>query len=407
MTLDKETVLEKTKGLFQGDKVIWVVVAILTFISLLAVYSASESVANRSYHGNNAFVLLRHALMLLLGLVCMFGASRLNYRRYSKLLVLFFWIAIPLLIYTLFFGKNLNHAQRVIGIAGVTFQTSDLAKIALVGFLARMLTLYRDKLNDFKEFAIRIMLPIIVVVGLIFPENFSTAAMLFATCIVMLFLSKVKMKFIFEFIGIIVLAGGLFMLVSLAFAKDNRSLTWLNRIERFVGSSDSEQDDTANFQVIQSKIAIAGGGLIGKSPGKSTQRNVLPHPYSDFIYAIVLEEYGLLGGIFVLGLYLMLLYRATLIMLRAPQSFGAMLAMGLAFSIVMQALVNMGVAVGLFPVTGQPLPFVSMGGTSLAFTGFAIGIIISVTKEINKVKSDERDGNFEEVVDVESAEADS
>lgn len=405
--IDKEKVIEKTKNLFQGDKVIWVVVAILTFISLLAVYSASESVANRSYHGNNAFVLLRHALMLLLGLVCMFGASRLNYRRYSKLLVLFFWIAIPLLIYTLFFGKNLNHAQRVIGIAGVTFQTSDLAKIALVGFLARMLTLYRDKLNDFKEFAIRIMLPIIVVVGLIFPENFSTAAMLFATCIVMLFLSKVKMKFIFEFIGIIVLAGGLFMLVSLAFAKDNRSLTWLNRIERFVGSSDSEQDDTANFQVIQSKIAIAGGGLIGKSPGKSTQRNVLPHPYSDFIYAIVLEEYGLLGGIFVLGLYLMLLYRATLIMLRAPQSFGAMLAMGLAFSIVMQALVNMGVAVGLFPVTGQPLPFVSMGGTSLAFTGFAIGIIISVTKEINKVKSDERDGNFEEVVDVESAEADS
>ena len=405
--IDKEKVIEKTKNLFQGDKVIWVVVAILTFISLLAVYSASESVANRSYHGNNAFVLLRHALMLLLGLVCMFGASRLNYRRYSKLLVLFFWIAIPLLIYTLFFGKNLNHAQRVIGIAGVTFQTSDLAKIALVGFLARMLTLYRDKLNDFKEFAIRIMLPIIVVVGLIFPENFSTAAMLFATCIVMLFLSKVKMKFIFEFIGIIVLAGGLFMLVSLAFAKDNRSLTWLNRIERFVGSSDSEQDDTANFQVIQSKIAIAGGGLIGKSPGKSTQRNVLPHPYSDFIYAIVLEEYGLLGGIFVLGLYLMLLYRATLIMLRAPQSFGAMLAMGIAFSIVMQALVNMGVAVGLFPVTGQPLPFVSMGGTSLAFTGFAIGIIISVTKEINKVKSDERDGNFEEVVDVESAEADS
>ena len=398
---DKETVINKTKGLFQGDKVIWVVVAFLTLISLLAVYSASESVANRSYGGNNAFVLLRHALMLLLGLVCMFGASRLNYRKYSRLLLLLFWIAIPLLIYTLFFGKNLNHAQRVIGIAGVTFQTSDLAKIALIGFLARVLTLRRDQLDDFKELGIRVMLPILVIVGLIFPENFSTAAMLFATCIVMMFLGKVKMKYIFAFIGIIMVAGALFMLVSLVFSKDNRSATWLKRIERFVGSSEEEADDTANFQVMQSKIAVAGGGLVGKSPGKSTQRNVLPHPYSDFIYAIILEEYGLLGGIIVLAFYLILLYRATRIMLRAPNSFGGLLAMGLAFSLVMQAMVNMGVAVGLFPVTGQPLPFVSMGGTSLMFTGLSIGIIISVTKEIYKEGNDERDS------EIEVAEADS
>jgi len=399
--IDKETVAERTRNLFQGDKVIWVVVAILTFISLLTVYSASESVANRSYNGNNAFVLLRHAVMLLLGLACMFGASRINYKKYSRLLLLLFWIAIPLLIYTLFFGKNLNHAQRVIGIAGVTFQTSDLAKIALIGFLARVLTLRRDELNDFKELGIRVMLPILVIVGLIFPENFSTAAMLFATCIVMMFLSKVKMKYIFGFIGIIMLAGGIFMLVSFAFAKDNRSATWVNRIERFFGSSDVEADDTANFQVMQSKIAVAGGGLIGKSPGKSTQRNVLPHPYSDFIYAIILEEYGLIGGVFVLALYLILLYRATRIILRAPQSFGGLLAMGLAFSLVMQAMVNMGVAVGLFPVTGQPLPFISMGGTSLLFTGLSIGIIISVTREINKVNNDERDA------EIEVAEADS
>lgn len=401
--LSKESIIEKTKNLFQGDKVIWVVVALLTLISLLAVYSASESVANRSYNGNNAFVLMRHALMLLLGLVTMFFASRLNYRRYSRLLLLLFWIAIPLLIYTLFFGKNLNHAQRVIGIAGVTFQTSDLAKIALIGFLARVLTLRREQLDDFKELGFRVMLPILVVVGLIFPENFSTAAMLFATCIVMMFLSKVKMKYIFGFIGIIVVAGGIFMLVSFAFAKDNRSATWVNRIERFLGNSEEEADDTANFQVMQSKIAIAGGGLGGKSPGKSTQRNVLPHPYSDFIYAIILEEYGLLGGILVLAMYLILLYRATLIMLRAPQSFAALLAMGLAFSLVMQAMVNMGVAVGLFPVTGQPLPLVSMGGTSLLFTGLSIGIIISVTKEINKNKNNEdREPDTEEAI----AEAD-
>ncbi|MBO4568106.1 MAG: FtsW/RodA/SpoVE family cell cycle protein [Bacteroidales bacterium] len=393
--LDKDTVVEKTKNLFQGDKVIWMVVAILTFMSLLTVYSASESVANRSYHGNNAFVLLRHAVMLMLGLACMFGASRLNYKRYSRLLLLLFWIAIPLLVYTLFFGQNLNHAQRVIGIAGVTFQTSDLAKIALIGYLARVLTLRRDQLDNYKELGIRVMLPILVIVGLIFPENFSTAAMLFATSIVMMFLSKVKMKYIFAFIGVIVVAGSIFMLISFAFAKDNRSVTWVNRIERFFSSSEEEADDTANFQVLQAKIAIAGGSVIGKGPGKSTQRNVLPHPYSDFIYAMVLEEYGLVGGVFVLALYLVLLFRATRIMLRAPQSFGGLLAMGLAFSLVMQALVNMGVAVGLFPVTGQPLPFVSMGGTSLLFTGMSIGIIISVTKEIDKVKNDERDAEIE------------
>jgi cell division protein FtsW len=393
--LDKDTVVEKTKNLFQGDKVIWMVVAILTFISLLTVYSASESVANRSYHGNNAFVLLRHAVMLMLGLACMFGASRINYKRYSRLLLLLFWIAIPLLVYTLFFGQNLNHAQRVIGIGGVTFQTSDLAKIALIGFLARVLTLRRDQLDNYKELGIRVMLPILVIVGLIFPENFSTAAMLFMTSIVMMFLSKVKMKYIFAFIGVIVVAGSIFMLISFAFAKDNRSVTWVNRIERFFSSSEEEADDTANFQVLQAKIAIAGGSVIGKGPGKSTQRNVLPHPYSDFIYAMVLEEYGLVGGVFVLALYLVLLFRATRIMLRAPQSFGGLLAMGLAFSLVMQALVNMGVAVGLFPVTGQPLPFVSMGGTSLLFTGMSIGIIISVTKEIDKVKNDERDAEIE------------
>ena len=398
--INKELVLEKTKGLFKGDKVIWMIVAFLTFISLLVVYSASESVANRNYSGNNAFVLLRHALMLLLGLVCMLVASRINYKRYSKLLLLLFWISIPLLVYTLFFGKNLNHAQRVIGIAGVTFQTSDLAKIALIGFLARVLTLRRDKLDDFKELAIRVMLPIVLIVGLIFPENFSTAAMLFMTCIVMMFLSKVKMKYILEFIGIIVAAGAIFMLVSFVRAKDNRSTTWVNRIERFF-SNGEEEDDIANFQVMQSKIAIAGGGLMGKSPGKSTQRNILPHPYSDFIYAIILEEYGFVGGVLVLAFYLILLYRATRIMIRAPQSFGALLAMGLAFSLVMQALVNMGVAVGLFPVTGQPLPFISMGGTSLLFTGISIGIIISVTKEIDKFKSDERDS------EIEIAEADS
>lgn len=399
--ISKETVTEKVKDLFRGDKVIWMIVVFLALISMLVVYTSSDSLAYRAYHDNNTKVLLKHLGMLGLGLVVLIIAANVKYRRYAKIMPLLFWISIPLLLYTLLFGKNLNNASRVINLGIVTFQTSDLAKVALIGMLARILTLYRDRMDNLKDLFWLVMVPVLAVVGLIFRENFSTAAMLFATCIVMMFLSKVKMKYIFGFIGIIMLAGGIFMLVSFAFAKDNRSATWVNRIERFFSSSEEEADDTANFQVMQSKIAIAGGGLVGKSPGKSTQRNVLPHPYSDFIYAIVLEEYGLIGGIFVLALYLILLYRATRIILRAPQSFGGLLAMGLAFSLVMQAMVNMGVAVGLFPVTGQPLPFISMGGTSLLFTGLSIGIIISVTREINKVNNDERDA------EIEVAEADS
>ena len=380
------------KNLIKGDKVIWVVVVILILMSLLVVYSASESYANRHYSGKNAYVLLRHLSMLLLGFGAMFFTSMVNYKRFSRILWALFWISIPLLVYTLCFGNTYNHAQRVISLGFFTFQTSDLAKIATVGFLARLITLQRDNLDSFKKVAINIMLPVFLVVGLIFSQNFSTAAMLFLTCLVMMFLGRIKMKYILEMVCVAVLFGLMFIGVSVLLKQDNRSMTWINRIERFI-SSDEEGKDENNYQIEQSKIAIANGGLIGRSPGKSEQRNVLPHPYSDFIYAIIIEEYGLLGGVVVVLLYLILLYRTTRMMLRAPNSYGALLAMGLAFSIVMQAFVNMGVCVGLFPVTGQPMPFVSMGGTSLLFTGISVGIIISVSKEIEK--NDERESELQ------------
>lgn len=380
------------KNLIKGDKVIWVVVVILILMSLLVVYSASESYANRHYSGKNAYVLLRHLSMLLLGFVAMFFTSMVNYKRFSRILWALFWISIPLLVYTLCFGNTYNHAQRVISLGFFTFQTSDLAKIATVGFLARLITLQRDNLDSFKKVAINIMLPVFLVVGLIFSQNFSTAAMLFLTCLVMMFLGRIKMKYILEMVCVAVLFGLMFIGVSVLLKQDNRSMTWINRIERFI-SPDEEGKDENNYQIEQSKIAIANGGLIGRSPGKSEQRNVLPHPYSDFIYAIIIEEYGLLGGVVVVLLYLILLYRTTRMMLRAPNSYGALLAMGLAFSIVMQAFVNMGVCVGLFPVTGQPMPFVSMGGTSLLFTGISVGIIISVSKEIEK--NDERESELQ------------
>lgn len=387
--ITKEWVSDKIKDLFKGDKVIWMVVVFLALISMLVVYTSSDSLAYRAYHDNNTRVLIQHLLMLGLGLFALLVAANIKYRRYAKIMPLLFWISIPLLLYTLLFGKNLNNASRVIDLGIATFQTSDLAKVALIGMLARILTLYRDRLDNLKDLFLLVMLPILVIVGLIFRENFSTAAMIFATCIVMMFLGKIKMKYIFGFIGTIAVVGALAILVLLKVmennpGKTNRSLTWVNRIERFVGKdNESGKNDEKDFQITQSKIAIAGGGVVGKMPGKSTQRTILPHPYSDFIYAIIIEEYGLIGGVFVLMLYMILLYRATRLMIRAPQSFGAMLAFGLAFSIVMQALVNMGVAVGLLPVTGQPMPLVSRGGTSLAFTGLSLGIIISVTKEIN------------------------
>lgn len=403
----KEAIDLKIKNLFRGDKVIWMIVVFLTLISMLVVYTSSDTLAYREYNDDNGRVLMKHLMMLGLGLVALVIAANINYRYYSRLLLLLFWVSVPLLLYTLFFGKNLNQASRVIGIAGITFQSSDLAKLALVGFLARVLTLKREQLTDVKELILSVIVPILLVVGLIFPANFSTAAMLFATCIVMMFLGKVKMKYLFGFVGTIALVGGLAIMILLHVTgdnpqKNNRSQTWVNRIERFVGKGEESKNDEKDFQLTQSKIAIAGGGVVGKMPGKSTQRTILPHPYSDFIYAIILEEYGLLGGVFVLLLYLILMFRAVRIMLRAPQSFGALLAMGLAFSLVMQAMVNMGVAVGLLPVTGQPMPFVSRGGTSLLFTGISIGIIISITREIQK-----NDGNDTEFEVAESTEADS
>jgi cell division protein FtsW len=239
------------------------------------------------------------------------------------------------------------------------------------------------------------MLPVLAIVGLIFPENFSTAGILFASCLVLLFVGRINMKYLLIFLATALVVMSIYIVIVLNVAEDKgRTGVWVQRIEsfveKFIGEEKSAEEiandaNAEDFQSIQSKIAIAGGGIIGKAPGRSTQRNYLPHPYSDFIFAIIVEEYGLLGGAFVVLLYLILLYRAIRIMVTIPQSFGGFTAFGLAFMLVMQAMVNIGVAVGIFPVTGQPLPFISMGGTSLLFTGGAIGIILSISKEIDKI----------------------
>ena len=385
--------------LFQGDRVIWMVALMLAFISLLAVYSATGTYANSKYDGNNAFVLLSHAVRLSLGLVVLYAIHLVKYTYYSRIFQLAFWVSIPLLAYTMFFGTDLNDAQRVVNLFGVSFQSSDLAKIALIGYLARELTIRQDDIKDFKNAFVPLMLPVLVVTGLIFPENFSTAAILFASCMVLLFVGRINFKYLMIFFMIALFAMSMYILIVLndKDGDNGRVGTWERRIESFFRSDEdltdeerAELENKEDFQEIQAKIAIAGGGLWGKMPGNSTQRNFLPHPYSDFIFAIIVEEYGLIGGAFVVLLYLILFFRAIKITTEIPQSFGGFLAFGLSFMLVMQAMINMGVAVGILPVTGQPLPLVSMGGTSLMFTGCAFGMILSVSKEVkNKSKKNE------------------
>ncbi len=381
--------------LFQGDRVIWGVVLILTIFSLLAVYSATGTYANSKFDGDNAYVLLSHAKKLLLGLIVMYVVHLVKYTYYSRIFQLAFWVSIPLLIYTMFFGSDINEAQRVVPIFGISFQSSDFAKIALIGYLARELTLRQHDIKDFKNAFIPLMLPVLVIVGLIFPENFSTAAILFASSMVLLFVGRINFKYLLIFFAVTLFAMSMYILIVLNDDdKDNGRLgTWEKRIESFfrpdtdlTAEQKAQIENEDDFQEIQAKIAIAGGGILGKSPGKSTQRNFLPHPYSDFIFAIIVEEYGIVGGSVVILLYLIIFFRAIAITTEIPLSFGGFLTFGLSFMLVLQAMINMGVAVGILPVTGQPLPFISMGGTSLMFTGCAFGMILSVSREVNKNK---------------------
>lgn len=366
----------------KGDKVIWAVVFLLSIVSFLAVYSSTGTLAYKYQGGNTEYYMLKHGLILFLGLVLMYLTHIVKYTYYSRIFQIALYIAIPLLFITLFFGLNLNEARRVLPLPfGLTFQTSDLAKITLIVYLARMLSKKQDDINDFKSSFLPIIIPVLIVTGLIFWDNFSTAAILFATSLVIIFIGRVKFLYVGGMlaIGIIAAAIGIGILYSLPDGQQGRLGTWKTRITNFTDDSTGD-----SYQIEQSKIAIATGGIVGKMPGNSTQRNFLPHPYSDFIFAIIIEEYGLIGGVVLVLLYLVLLFRAVKIVTKAPGSFGSFLVIGVAFSLVFQAMINMGVAVDLLPTTGQPLPLVSMGGTSIWFTSLAIGIILSVSKEQDK-----------------------
>jgi len=356
--------------------VIWLVILILLVISLLSVYSSTGSLAYQYRGGNTIYYLLRQFRFILLGVFIIFFVHLIPYQVFSRLSVVALWLAIPLLILTLVAGQNINDATRWLQIPGTSFtiQTSDFAKIALIMYLAKVLSVNQHNIGNFRDVFGKVTIAIVGVCGLILPANFSTAALVFLTAFSLMFVARIPIKYLALMVFSGVFAFAIFIGGAKLLGFEGRIETWQNRIESFAsGEGDSYQAD-------QAKVAVVQGGLFGKGPGNSTQRNLVPHPYSDFIYAIIIEEYGsLIGGILVLALYLWLFYRAGLIIRRSRSTYGAFLAFGLSMGLVVQAFVNMAVAVGLMPVTGQTLPLVSMGGSSIIFTSMAAGMILSVS----------------------------
>jgi cell division protein FtsW len=381
----------------KGDKVIWAIVVLLTMMSLLAVYSSTGTLAYKLSRSTESY-LFKQIVFIAIGVVIIYFAHLLNYTMYSRMALVLFLISIPLLIYTLFFGTNLNDANRWIKlpIINLTFQTSDLAKLALFMYLSRQLSKRQETIKSFKKGFLPVIAPVFIICALIAPANLSTALLTGATSLILLFIGRASIKHI----ALVVLLAAIPLVMLIGFAKmyyneaegraepmpsyltKGRVETWVKRVQNFMYADKQE----ASYQVQQAKIAIAKGSWVGLGPGNSEARNFLPHPYSDFIYSIIIEEYGLIGGAVILLIYLLFLYRCIRIVKKCPYAFGAFLALALSFTLVIQAMTNMAVNVSLFPVTGVTLPLVSMGGSSFLFTCLAIGIFLSVARNVESLE---------------------
>ena len=399
-TFNTNNLINKTKG----DKVIWALVVLLTLVSLLAVYSATGSLAYKNYKGNTEIYLFKQIAFILVGIMVIYFAHLVNYTFYSRAAKIVFGISLVLLFYTLFFGVRMNEGSRWIRLPliNMTMQTSDFAKLALFMYLARLLSKKQDVIKDFKTGFIPVMTPVALTCILIAPANLSTALLLGASCLLLLFIGRVNTKHILATIGFALIP--IIFLISAAVMRHGKTNkdevvapvkktsstlfgrvdTWIGRMESFIYGSKEVDNDA--YQVNQAKIAISNGGVFGVGPGNSTTRDYLPQAYNDFIYAIIIEEYGLVGGAFIMFIYLVFLYRCIRIFKRCPFAFGAFLALGLSFTLAIQAVANMAVTVNLFPVTGVTLPLVSMGGTSFIFTCLAIGIILSVARNVEQLE---------------------
>jgi cell division protein FtsW len=368
----------------KGDRVIWAIVAVLALFSILAVYSSSSTLAFQNKGGNTERYLIKQVMMLSVGLLITYVCYLVHYKRYNQWAPYMLVVVVPLLLFTLFFGVTINNASRWIMLPGIgiTFQTSDLAKLGLITYVARSISAKQDYIEDFQSAFMPIIVPIIVVFLLIAPADLSTASVLFITCLIMMFIGRVAMKYIFLliFCGLVSFAGML-VLGKAVPAFGGRIDTWTARIRNFNEGKDYDQVKLA-------KMAIAKGGFIGNGPGNSVQKNYLPMAYTDYIYAVVMEEYGLLGAVLLMSLFLLLFFRVVRLVTIGEKTFPAMLAMGLTLILTIQALANMAVAVDLVPVMGLPMPMVSMGGTSLWFSCIALGMILSVSKHIEGAKDE-------------------
>jgi len=368
--------ISNLKTELKGDRVIWVLISLMTLVSLLGVYSSTGSLSHKEQGGNTEYYLVKQGFIVLFGFFIMYILHRLHYLRFHRVAPFLFIVAIPLLIFTLLFGVDINSARRWIEIPvfGFTFQSSDFARLALILYLARTISSKQSIIKDFKSAFLPLILPVIIICFLIAPADLSTALLLFSSCIAMMFVGRVAVKYILMLVLLAIIAFSLLILLGHFFPDMVRLATWIERIREFTTDSDG------GFQVQQSKIAIANGGFFGMGPGQSIQRNFLPSSYADFIYAILVEEYGVLGGLFVISLYLGFFFRITRLVTKSTKAFGAMVVTGLGFSFVFQAFINIAVATHLVPVTGVTLPMISLGGTSIIMNCISLGIILSVSK---------------------------
>ena len=368
--------ISNLKTELKGDRVIWVLISLMTLVSLLGVYSSTGSLSHKEQGGNTEYYLVKQGFIVLFGFFIMYVLHRLHYLRFHRIAPFLFIVAIPLLIFTLAFGVDINSARRWIEIPflGFTFQSSDFARLALILYLARTISSKQSNIKDFKSAFLPLILPVIIICFLIAPADLSTALLLFSSCRAMMFVGRVAVKYILMLVLLAIIAFSILILLGHFFPDMVRLATWIERIREFTTDSDG------GFQVQQSKVAIANGGFFGMGPGQSIQRNFLPSSYADFIYAILVEEYGLLGGLFVISLYMGFFFRITRLVTKSTKAFGAMVVTGLGFSFVFQAFINIAVATHLVPVTGVTLPMISLGGTSIIMNCISLGIILSVSK---------------------------
>tara|TARA_B100000683_G_scaffold267913_1_gene302294 strand:- start:8704 stop:9837 length:1134 start_codon:yes stop_codon:yes gene_type:complete len=360
----------------EGDKTIWTLVFLLLIISVLVVYSVEGLSSTKSHFRN-----------ILIGLITMYAVHKLKFKYFSKLSVVGIIISIFLLIFVYFIGMEINGAKRWISIGSLSFQPSDFAKIAILVFMSRQISKYRDYINNWKDFCWYLFLPLVVTCALILPSNFSTATLVFINGFMLMMFARVKLKFLLSIVMIAVLGSSIVYFAGKYISPFQdlmpRSITWVNRIDAFISPTDDYIIDEGH-QLNESKIAIRNGGILGKGPGKGIQRHFLYAGSSDFVYAITVEQYGILiGGFFPIFLYLLFFYRSIIISQKTKSVFGSLMVASLSFALLLQAVINMGVNVGLFPVTGQTLPLISKGGTSIIFTSVAIGIILSVSRDSN------------------------